>query len=56
MNHGAAIAPPNPSRNLQRLPQATNPSGEADAAHNDAFDYCEKIPIRPIPPPMNKVG
>jgi hypothetical protein len=49
VNHGAAIAPPNPSRNLQRLPQTTDPSGEADATHNCVFCYHEKIAVRPLP-------
>jgi hypothetical protein len=38
VSHGAAIAPPTPSRNLQRLPQAPDPSDGTDAAHNRAFD------------------
>jgi hypothetical protein len=50
VSHGAVIAPPIPSQNLQRLPQTPDPSGETDVAHNCAFDCHERIAIRPLPP------
>ena len=50
VNDGAAIAPETHSRNLQRLPQTSQTSAETDAAHNCAFDYHQRIAIRPLPP------
>jgi hypothetical protein len=50
VSHRAAIAPPNPSRNPQRLPQTPDPSCATDAAHNCAFDYHQRIAIPPLPP------
>jgi hypothetical protein len=56
VSHGAAIAPPTPSRNLQRLPQTPDPSDETDAAHNCAFDCYPRTAPFALCRLMNKVG